>query len=343
MVELFRECPSPMTSFVIENLHGALTRVPVSATAVPLREPGYNFLITSVWREPSDTEENIDWTRSVFAEMEQYMVRRRYVNYLADDEVGEDPVRAAYGPNYDRLVEVKRRTTRPTSFASTRTSRRRASTPELSWPGRRPAEPRQTSIVSRIALSELKRRERDQGPPGAGVPDGSVGGAGPSPFATIDEALGELRAGRLVVLVDDEERENEGDLAIAAEKATPEAINFMATHGRGLICLCLTEERCDELGLQQMTERNERPSARVHGLDRGARGRDDRDLGCRSVTDDPGGHRPDDEARGPGPARPRIPAPGARGGVLQPRRADRGGRRPLPGSRASSPRASSAR
>ena len=78
-----------------------------------------------------------------------------------------------------------------------------------------------------------------------------------SPFATVEEALDEIRAGRFVVVVDDEDRENEGDLTIAAQFATPEAINFMATHARGLICLCLTEERCDELGLAPMTERNE--------------------------------------------------------------------------------------
>ena len=80
-----------------------------------------------------------------------------------------------------------------------------------------------------------------------------------SPFATIEEALDEIRAGRFVVVVDDEDRENEGDLTIAAEHVTPEAVNFMATHGRGLICLCLTPERCEELGLRQMTDQNETP------------------------------------------------------------------------------------
>jgi len=83
--------------------------------------------------------------------------------------------------------------------------------------------------------------------------------AGTGPFATIDEALAELRAGRMVVVCDDEDRENEGDLTMAAEFATPEAINFMATHGRGLICLSLTGQRCDELGLRQMAEHNEAP------------------------------------------------------------------------------------
>jgi 3,4-dihydroxy 2-butanone 4-phosphate synthase/GTP cyclohydrolase II len=83
--------------------------------------------------------------------------------------------------------------------------------------------------------------------------------AATSPFATIEEAIGEIRAGRFVVVVDAPDRENEGDLTIAAEHVTPEAINFMATHARGLICLCLTEERCDELGLKPMTYNNETP------------------------------------------------------------------------------------
>jgi 3,4-dihydroxy 2-butanone 4-phosphate synthase / GTP cyclohydrolase II len=80
-----------------------------------------------------------------------------------------------------------------------------------------------------------------------------------SPFATIEEAIEEIRQGKFVVVVDAADRENEGDLTIAAQFATPEAINFMATHGRGLICLCLTDERCDELALRQMTENNETP------------------------------------------------------------------------------------
>ncbi|MGA2843942.1 MAG: 3,4-dihydroxy-2-butanone-4-phosphate synthase [Candidatus Acidiferrales bacterium] len=76
------------------------------------------------------------------------------------------------------------------------------------------------------------------------------------PFATVEEALEEIRAGRMIVLVDDEDRENEGDLAMAAEKVTPEAINFMAKFGRGLICLALTEQRCDALNLAPITPRN---------------------------------------------------------------------------------------
>jgi 3,4-dihydroxy 2-butanone 4-phosphate synthase/GTP cyclohydrolase II len=78
-----------------------------------------------------------------------------------------------------------------------------------------------------------------------------------SPFARIEDAIEEIRSGRFVVVVDDEDRENEGDLTIAAQFVTPDAVNFMAIHGRGLICLCLTPERCDELGLRQMTDQNE--------------------------------------------------------------------------------------
>ena len=75
-------------------------------------------------------------------------------------------------------------------------------------------------------------------------------------FNSISEIVKELQDGRMIVLVDDEHRENEGDLVIAAEKVTPEAINFMAKHGRGLICLSLPAERCEELGLDLMLQDN---------------------------------------------------------------------------------------
>jgi 3,4-dihydroxy-2-butanone 4-phosphate synthase len=77
------------------------------------------------------------------------------------------------------------------------------------------------------------------------------------PFDTIDEAIADIRAGRTVIVCDGEDRENEGDLVIGAQFATPAAINFMATHGRGLICLALTPERCEQLELRPMTRRNE--------------------------------------------------------------------------------------
>jgi 3,4-dihydroxy 2-butanone 4-phosphate synthase/GTP cyclohydrolase II len=76
------------------------------------------------------------------------------------------------------------------------------------------------------------------------------------PFVPVPEAIEEIRAGRILIVVDDEDRENEGDLTVAAEKITPEIINFMATHGRGLICLALTPERCDYLRLPLMSPHN---------------------------------------------------------------------------------------
>src|ERR1700680_787979 len=82
-----------------------------------------------------------------------------------------------------------------------------------------------------------------------------------SPFCSVEEAVEEIRNGRMIVLVDDEDRENEGDLTMAAEKISPEAINFMSKFGRGLICLTLTEQRCDELHLLLMSPIN----TSVHG------------------------------------------------------------------------------
>ena len=76
------------------------------------------------------------------------------------------------------------------------------------------------------------------------------------PFATIPEALADFRAGKMLVVVDDEDRENEGDLTLAAEMVTPELINFMAVHGRGLICLALAPEICDQLQLRMMSQHN---------------------------------------------------------------------------------------
>jgi 3,4-dihydroxy 2-butanone 4-phosphate synthase / GTP cyclohydrolase II len=79
------------------------------------------------------------------------------------------------------------------------------------------------------------------------------------PFSTIEEAIEDIREGKMVVVCDAEDRENEGDLTMAAQFTTPDAINFMATHGRGLICLALTGDRCDELGLDLMAAKNESP------------------------------------------------------------------------------------
>ena len=73
---------------------------------------------------------------------------------------------------------------------------------------------------------------------------------------SIESAISDIRDGKMIIIVDDEDRENEGDLVCAAEKVTPEIVNFMAVHGRGLICLPMTEERCDELKLFPQTAEN---------------------------------------------------------------------------------------
>src|SRR6266487_2710167 len=139
-----------------------------------------------------------------------------------------------------------------------------------------------------------------------------------SPFATVDEAVEDIREGRFVVVVDDPDRENEGDLVVAAQFATAEAINFMATYARGLICLALTEERCDELGLRPMTDRNEAPLGTAftvsiearHGVTTGISAHD-RSLTIQ-VAIDPGS-RPDDLVQ-PGHVFPLRAKPG---GVLE--------------------------
>jgi 3,4-dihydroxy 2-butanone 4-phosphate synthase/GTP cyclohydrolase II len=94
-----------------------------------------------------------------------------------------------------------------------------------------------------------------------------------SPFASIEAAIEHFRQGRFIIIVDDEDRENEGDLAIAAEKVTPQAINFMARYGRGLICLAMTEERCDELRLPLMVEANTSPFGTAFTVSIEARGK----------------------------------------------------------------------
>src|SRR5687768_12747371 len=81
----------------------------------------------------------------------------------------------------------------------------------------------------------------------------------PDVFEKVERALQAVRDGRMIIVADDEDRENEGDLVMAADLVTPEAVNFMAMHGRGLICLALTAERCDELDLPPMSQRNTAP------------------------------------------------------------------------------------
>jgi 3,4-dihydroxy 2-butanone 4-phosphate synthase / GTP cyclohydrolase II len=94
-----------------------------------------------------------------------------------------------------------------------------------------------------------------------------------TPFAAIEEAIERFRRGEIVIICDDEDRENEGDFAIAAEKVRPAAINFMAKHGRGLICLALTEERCRALDLPLMVEANTSPFGTAFTISIEARGK----------------------------------------------------------------------
>jgi hypothetical protein len=106
MVECFARCPSPMGQLLIENVHGAVTRIGVTETAFPHRAGGYDFLVLAQWMEPAHTERNVAWARETYAAMTPFFASARYVNYLDDDEAA-DAIPAAYGPNYRRLQRVK--------------------------------------------------------------------------------------------------------------------------------------------------------------------------------------------------------------------------------------------
>ena len=107
-VERFASVPSSMSSLLLEHFHGAVTRVGVTETAVPHREPGWNLLLPSVWTDAAETEANIRWTRETFAALRPHFGAGRWLNYLGDDQA-DDAIRAAYGPNFHRLRDVKRR------------------------------------------------------------------------------------------------------------------------------------------------------------------------------------------------------------------------------------------
>jgi FAD/FMN-containing dehydrogenase len=105
--QAFRACPSLFSLLAFEEFHGEVTRVSPDATAVPHREPGFNLLITSVWREPDATEPNVAWTRAAYDAVEPFVAGGRYVNYLDSDDV--DDVGAAYRGNHARLAALKHR------------------------------------------------------------------------------------------------------------------------------------------------------------------------------------------------------------------------------------------
>ena len=139
-----------------------------------------------------------------------------------------------------------------------------------------------------------------------------------SVFATIDEALDELRAGRMLIVVDDADRENEGDFVMAAEKATPEAVNFMVTHGRGIVCMPVTRERLDELEIPLMISKNNESHGTAFAVSIDIEGRTttgtsafDRAATVRAIADETLSH---EEIRMPGHVFPLRAVPG---GVLQ--------------------------
>ncbi len=138
-----------------------------------------------------------------------------------------------------------------------------------------------------------------------------------------------IRAGKMIIVVDDADRENEGDLTIAAEKVTPEAINFMARYGRGLICLSMTPERLDELEIPLMVSAEQLAVRhRVLRADRSARPHQHRHLGRRSRGDRAGGDRSGDQAGRPAAARPHVSAALAHRRRAGAHRADRSVGRP---------------
>ena len=106
-VERFAATPSPMNAILFEHFHGAVTRIGATDTAVPHRDEGWNMLLPSIWTDPADTDANVAWTKETFAALKPHFGTGRWLNYLGDDQA-DDAIRAAYGPNYDRLRELKR-------------------------------------------------------------------------------------------------------------------------------------------------------------------------------------------------------------------------------------------
>jgi FAD/FMN-containing dehydrogenase len=107
LVDGFAACPSTMSGIAIEHFHGASTRVPVAATAVPHRDPSFDVLVAGVWDDPAADSANAAWARATYESLAPFLVGRRYVNYLSADDSAATP--EAYGANLARLAELKRR------------------------------------------------------------------------------------------------------------------------------------------------------------------------------------------------------------------------------------------
>jgi hypothetical protein len=108
LLERFSNCPSPMSSLLLEQYHGAATRIGPTETAFVHRSPGYNLLVVSQWMDQEETDANVTWARDTFKVMKPHMGAGVYVNYLGDDDPASQ-VQAAFGPNFERLRSVKDR------------------------------------------------------------------------------------------------------------------------------------------------------------------------------------------------------------------------------------------
>lgn len=106
LVSQFERCPSPMSGLLLENIHGAVTRVSPTETAFPLRDPGYNFLAVSEWLDAAEDERNVAWAKETYVAMEPFLSTALYSNYMTDDE-GLARVQASYGVNFERLQALK--------------------------------------------------------------------------------------------------------------------------------------------------------------------------------------------------------------------------------------------
>ncbi len=106
MIAAFEAAPSIMSAMMVEHFHGEVCRIAPTATAYPHRDPGYNLVLIGQWQDPAETEANVAWVKETYAALRPYMAPKSYVNYLADDE--SDRMVNAYGPNLERLIEIKR-------------------------------------------------------------------------------------------------------------------------------------------------------------------------------------------------------------------------------------------